>query len=247
MGKSLLIFKKGFNYSQDGPGNRLVYHLVSCNMHCPWCSNPEGLKKFEFLENEYEEVDVYDVFKEIKKCKRLFFDGGGVTFTGGECMMQYDNLRELIKLLYSEGIDVILETNGTIKKLQYLSPYLKHIIIDFKHYNEEIHKNITGVSNSIIKENIKFYLDFGKTVYVRIPLIKGFNASLDDINGFLEYFIKINCENLYVEFLKYHEYGKDKWNKINEEYRVVDGFVTDEVYNQFINEFKKNDIKIINT
>ena len=97
------------------------------------------------------------------------------------------------------------------------------------------------------KENIKFYLDFGKTVYVRIPLIKGFNASLDDINGFLEYFKKVNCENLYVEFLKYHEYGKDKWNKINEEYRVVDGFITDEVYNQFINEFKKNDIKIINT
>ena len=37
------IFGKGFNYAQDGPGNRLVYHLSGCNMHCLWCSNPEGM------------------------------------------------------------------------------------------------------------------------------------------------------------------------------------------------------------
>ena len=36
-------FQKGFNYNQDGPGNRLVYHLAGCNMRCPWCSNPEGV------------------------------------------------------------------------------------------------------------------------------------------------------------------------------------------------------------
>ena len=40
----MLLFQKGLNYSQDGRGNRMVYHLVGCNMRCPWCANPEGIK-----------------------------------------------------------------------------------------------------------------------------------------------------------------------------------------------------------
>lgn len=80
-------FQKGFNYSQDGPGNRLVIHLQGCSLHCPWCSNPEGMNI-----KGGKTISTEELLKEILSCKRLFFDGGGVTFTGGECTMQKESL-----------------------------------------------------------------------------------------------------------------------------------------------------------
>ena len=87
---NVVYFQKGFNYSQDGPGNRLVIHLQGCNLHCPWCSNPEGMGFTSGIE-----VDVDELLKEINSCKRLFFGGGGVTFTGGECTIQKEALTYL--------------------------------------------------------------------------------------------------------------------------------------------------------
>ena len=63
------IFQKGFNYSQDGPGNRLVYHLTGCNMRCPWCSNPEC------METGGENLSPEEIYSEALSCRALFFDG----------------------------------------------------------------------------------------------------------------------------------------------------------------------------
>ena len=73
------IFQKGFNFGQDGPGNRSIYHVAGCNMHCLWCSNPEGMK----AESEYKEYTPDELVHEAIRCKPMFFSGGGVTFTGG--------------------------------------------------------------------------------------------------------------------------------------------------------------------
>ena len=87
------ILQKGFNYSQDGPGNRLVYHLQGCNFACKWCSNADSIP----LHNEKaKDVSVSSVFDEILRSRMMFFDGGGVTFTGGEATLQADELLELL-------------------------------------------------------------------------------------------------------------------------------------------------------
>src|SRR5690554_5720536 len=242
----ILIFKKGFNYSQDGPGNRLIYHMVGCNMHCPWCSNPEGMH-IKYLNNQYIIMTIKEMYKEIIDCKRLFFDNGGVTFTGGEPTVQLDQLKKLFTLLKANDIDVTIETNGTNKRLQELFDYMKLIIIDFKHYNDNLHKKYTGLSNQIIKINIEKALCNNLKVLVRIPLINKFNANVEDIQGFLNYFTLINHCNLNVELLKYHEYGKEKWLKSGRKYRMTNGFVSERVYNEFVHKFTKHNIKIITT
>ena len=103
----LKIFQKGFNYSQDGQGNRLVYHLQGCNMKCRWCANPEGMPVGGAMIREkdkspglsYKEYPIDEVFEEILSCKPMFFDGGGVTFSGGEATIQFGALKELLKRL----------------------------------------------------------------------------------------------------------------------------------------------------
>jgi len=231
------IFNKGFNFGQDGPGNRLVYHLQGCNMHCIWCSNPEGMNL-----SGGKEYSVEALFDEVKRSRPMFFSGGGVTFTGGEATIQHTELNTLLKMLKEENIHTCIETNGTSPKLCELLPYIDYFIMDFKHYESETLKKYTDVGNEVIKKNFEENCLNGRQQHIRIPLINGINTESPE--GFAEYFSKFNTENTVFEFLKYHEYGKEKWT---EEYRVKDGFVSDDALKKFVNVFTDHNLKIITT
>ena len=98
---TLRIFQKGFHFSQDGPGNRLVYHLQGCNLRCPWCANPEGL-----CPEGGTEYTVDALVEEVLRSRMLFFEGGGVTLTGGEATLQFAAVREFLTRLHREEISI---------------------------------------------------------------------------------------------------------------------------------------------
>lgn len=231
------IFNKGFNFGQDGPGNRLVYHLQGCNMKCLWCSNPEGMNTIGG-----KEYSVSEVFEECKRSKMMFFSGGGVTFTGGEATLQFEELIELLKLLNKEKIHTAIETNGTSKKLCELLPYVDYLIMDFKHYDSDTLKKFTGMGNDVIKNNYEKICVSGRQMHIRIPIINGINSQNPD--NFAQYFAKFDTSKTVFEFLSYHEYGKEKWK---EEYKIKNGFITDEILQRFTEAFKKYGLKIITT
>jgi len=231
------IFQKGFNYSQDGPGNRLVYHLSGCNMRCIWCSNPEGMDGKGGREYSIEEIA-----KECVNSRMMFFSGGGVTFTGGEATVQLDELMEILKILKEKGIHTAIETNGTSERLQEILGYIDYLIMDFKHYDGEVLKKYTGMGNKTIKYNFEENCRKGRQQHIRIPLINKINTEKPE--KFAEYFSRHNTENTVFEFLPYHEYGKGKWK---EEYKVEDGFVSEEAVNDFVRIFKEHGLRVINT
>lgn len=231
------IFSKGFNFSQDGPGNRLVYHLSGCNMHCLWCSNPEGMSA-----KVGKEISEDEIIAECISCKPMFFSGGGVTFTGGEATLQHKELKSVLVALQKNGIHTCIETNATSKKLLELSPFIDYLIMDFKHFDGEVLKTFTGSGNGEIKKNFEALTKENRQLHVRIPLINGFNA--DNPQGFWEYFKKFANENTVFEFLPYHEYGKEKWQT---EYKIKNGFINSEILNGFVKAFKENGLKVINT
>ena len=231
------IFQKGFNFSQDGPGNRLVYHLQGCNMRCPWCSNPEGIEVSGGREYTAEEI-----INECKRSKAMFFSGGGVTFTGGEATLQAKELLEVLMGLKTAGIHTAIETNATSDSLPAISEYVDFLIIDFKHYDREVLKRVTGANLGRIRDNLERLLKTRSQLHIRIPLINGFNA--DGALRFAELFSELDTRACVFEFLPYHEYGKEKWKS---EYKVTDGFINKEQLSAFIEAFKKYNLKIINT
>lgn len=234
--------QKGFNYSQDGPGNRLVYHLQGCNLHCPWCSNPESMKTVQA-----GGISTDTALLEILAAELMFFDGGGVTFTGGEPTLQFEALKELMTKLKTYGINTAIETNGTNPRLPELFSLTDYLIMDFKHYSSEKLCEYTGAGNETVIENLKSASQRRNQLLLRIPLINGFNASAQDADGFAKILSPYMKEGFALEVLRYHEYGKDKWAQHGMEYKMQDGFVSDEQFNEFCDILKKNSIKLVRT
>ena len=232
------VLQKGFNFSQDGPGNRLVYHLQGCNFRCKWCSNPESMSVTDSGAKSYT---VDELFDEVKRSRMMFFDGGGVTFTGGGCTLQYEELIELLKKLKEAEISTAIETNASSPHLIEIAEFVDYLIADFKHYDSDIHKKWIGVGNEAVRENLGKILDSGRQLHIRIPLIKGVN---DTPQGFVDFFTKHDTSNAVFEFLPYHEFGKDKWTA---EYEIKDGFVSDETVKEFKNLFVSNGLKVVKT
>ena len=240
------IFQKGFNYSQDGPGNRLVYHLSGCNLKCPWCSNPEGLKDTDTT----QKITIDDIVKEAISAKMIFIDGGGVTLTGGEVTCQKAAVLILLKKLKENGIHTCIETNASLPFCEEIFETVDYMIADFKSPDEENVKNTLGGDISTIKNNLLHRAKTGKPLLVRIPLIHFFNCGKKDALAFAEFFKELQetgNPDIYFEILTYHEFGKDKYKTLGMEYSVSDGFVTQEDVNILLSILKENNLKVINT
>lgn len=236
------IFQKGFNYAQDGQGNRLVYHLQGCNLACPWCSNPEGMSF-----DGGNTVSVSDIVDEAVRCRPMFFDGGGVTFTGGECTCQFEPLSEALLCLRQQGISTAIETNATAPNLPALFGLVDELIMDLKHDSNEIHRRVIGMGNTQILDNLRAACAVHPNVLVRIPLIGGFNASVENIQRFAELLETLPTDSVRIELLLYHEYGKEKWKKCGKAYTVKNAFVSEQERCAYEEILRSHGLRVVRT
>ena len=108
--------------------------------------------------------------------------GGGITLSGGECLGQADFCAELLKRMKENGIHTAVDTCGYVDKssIDKVMPYTDIFLYDIKHMDQTEHERLTGVSNKIILENLKYLDEQGKLIEIRIPFIKGYNDSMTD-------------------------------------------------------------------
>jgi pyruvate formate lyase activating enzyme len=157
-----------------------------------------------------------DVLTEILKDK-VFYDnsGGGVTFSGGECMLQIDFLEEILKACRENGIHTAVDTAGNVpfERFERILPYTDLFLYDVKCYDSRLHKQYTGVENGRILENLRLLLAKNASVWVRIPLIPSVNDSEEEMRRIKE-FLDSCGKPQRTELLPYHAMGAHKYGAL---------------------------------
>lgn len=157
-------------------------------------------------------VTAGEVFREILSDARYYEkSGGGVTFSGGECLLQPDFLLALLKLCRENGISTAIDTAGNVPYdvLQQMLPYTDLFLYDIKAVTPALHKVYTGVSNERILSNYKRLLADGARLFVRVPMIAEIHADKGEFSEILR-FLKANPPER-IELLPYHELGVNKY------------------------------------
>ena len=148
---------------------------------------------------------------------------GGVTFSGGEPMMQFGFLNEALKACKKAGYHTAVDTSGyaSAENFQSVIPFTDLFLFDIKHLDESKHKDGTGVSNRIILENYKLLLNNGSNVILRIPVISGYNDDPVYIGKLTRFIEETRTDSLkMISLLPFHRTGSSKYRKLNLPYRM---------------------------
>ena len=164
-----------------------------------------------------------EIIAEIGKDRHFYqSSGGGVTFSGGEPLLQPDFLRELLIESKKQGYHTVVDTAGNVpwKIIEDMIPFVNLWLYDIKLYNSERHKSATGSDNALILENLGKLASRTKAA-VRIPVIPGVNGSVEetgDIAGFLSGLAEIQ----YIELLPLNHLSEGKYGSLNLDYKIRD-------------------------
>lgn len=229
-----LIFNIKRYAIHDGPGIRVTFFMKGCPLDCWWCHNPEGKsaiqrsveridrvgdKEFRSVELVGKEYTPEDLVKEAVK-DRVFMEqsGGGVTFSGGEPLLQFDFLLETLKAMKKAGFHTTVDTSGhtSPERLRAILPYADLFLFDIKHLDRDTHIRYTGVSNELILSNFDMLLDEGAEVMIRIPVIPGLTADkkyMGELKKFIE--SRKTKKIREINLLPYHKTGSSKYRRFD--------------------------------
>ena len=163
-----------------------------------------------------KEYTVDEVFSEIIKDKSYYENsGGGVTFSGGECMLQIDFLLEIMIKCKENGIHTAVDTAGytPFESFEKILPYTDLFLYDIKCFDNEKHKKYVGVENELILENLKKLFQANAKIWIRIPVIADINDSTKEMQCIKKFLFAYGKPEK-IELLPYHIMGENKYAAI---------------------------------
>lgn len=225
----------------DGPGIRTSVFLKGCSLRCPWCSNPENMetKKQDYIKNGIRGVYGYyissgELYETIAKDKVYYANGdlkdwnisdssrldtlpGGVTFSGGECLLQMKELEPLLIRLGDSSIHTCIETSLFAQRsdLDIAIKYINLIICDIKILDDGLALRVEHGNLRVFLSNFTILMESYKPVILRIPVIGGYTDTRENVKKVCEFVHGIQGNILKIELIKEHNLGLSKYQSIN--------------------------------
>ena len=164
-------------------------------------------------------MSIQQVVRELKKDATTYRrSGGGITLSGGEPLVQYEFASELLQACKGQGWNTAIETTGigSAEAIEKVIPYVDTVLLDIKHMDGEKHKRFAGGTNEMVLRNAPRISQISNTV-VRVPVIPGFNYSVDEIKAIAEY-AKTLMGIRTIHLLPYHSFGENKYGLMGKDY-----------------------------
>ena len=200
----------------DGPGVRAVVYFQGCPLRCLYCHNPET-----WTGVGSKEISPEDVFAKFKKYETYYGENGGVTFSGGEPLLQSQFLLETIKLFKENGVHITIDTCGVADGYDEVLDRVDLLILDVKAVEADEYKFITGREIDDFNKFLKDCINKNKKLWLRQVIVPGINDDEKHVLMLKEFASKIpNVER--VELLPYHSMGKSKYEKLGIAYKLED-------------------------
>lgn len=225
----------------DGPGIRTTVFMKGCPLRCAWCHNPEGLDprpQVQFIAEECigcgycqgsrvlenapkcpagalkqvgERYESRVLLEKVLADREFYGSDGGVTFSGGECLLQADFVAEMLRLIKAQGVTTAVDTCGCVpwgnleKTLAFCDTYL----YDIKCADAELHRRFTCRDNGLILDNLKKLARTGANIWIRVPVIPDFNDNEIQMDRIAAIAAAANPKR--VTLIPYHTLGKSKY------------------------------------
>ncbi|MBE5866756.1 MAG: pyruvate formate lyase-activating protein [Lachnospiraceae bacterium] len=205
----------------DGPGTRFVVFVQGCPMRCAYCHNPDTweMSGGTLMEPSY-------IIEQYERNSPFYANGGGITVTGGEPLMQVDFLIELFTLAKEKNIHTCIDSSGIaynpentalVSKMDRLMELTDLVMLDIKHIDPDKHKELVKQPNENILKFVAYLEEKNVDMWIRHVVVPGYTDDdkyLFDLGYFIGQFSNLKA----LDVLPYHTMGENKYEKLGLEY-----------------------------
>lgn len=207
----------------DGPGTRFVVFVQGCPMRCAYCHNPDTWEM-----NGGTQMEPSYIIEQYERNKAFYANGGGLTVTGGEPLMQIDFMLDLFTLAKERGIHTCIDTSGIafnpdsaalMAKMDRLMSLTDLVMLDIKHIDPEKHKELTQQPNTNILKFAGYLNEKHVDMWIRhvvVPGITDEDKYLYELGYYIGQFGNLKA----LDVLPYHTMGEKKYDSLGIPYKL---------------------------